>query len=88
LPSNSAPARLGKYSKMPINTPIMPMEKFFVGLRPITNYFDDLITGNKYIILKDNSIFIGTLAHIYVGRTLEYENIGRTIILKSINNNG
>jgi hypothetical protein len=74
LKAHSAPPKLGKYSKTSIKTPISPMKEYFVGLRPITNYFDDLITGNNYIIVKDNSIFIGTLVHIYDGRTLNIEN--------------
>jgi hypothetical protein len=61
------------------------MKKYFVGLRPITNYFDDLITGNNYIIVKDNSIFVGTLVHIYDGITLNKENDGTLFYLKSLN---
>jgi hypothetical protein len=85
LKPHSASPRLGKYSKTSIKSPIMPIKKFFVGLRPITNYFDDLITGNNYIIVKDNSIFIGTLVHIYDGRTLNIENDETKRFLKSIN---
>jgi len=61
------------------------MKEYFVGLRPLTNYFDDLITGNNYIIVKDNSILIGTLVHIYDGRSLSKENADDLYHLKSIN---
>jgi len=82
LKPHSASPRLGKSSKT------SPIKKYFVGLRPITNYFDDLITGNNYIIVKDNSIFVGTLVHIYDGRTLNIENDETKRFLKSINDSG
>lgn len=81
LKAHSAPPKLGKSSKPSIS----PMKKYFVGLTPITNYFDDLITGNNYIIVKDNSIFVGTLVHIYDGRTLNKENDETDYFLKSMN---
>jgi hypothetical protein len=62
------------------------MQQHLIGIRPITNYFDNLITGNNYIIVKDNSIFIGTLAHIYDGRTLNIENDETKRFLKLLNN--
>jgi hypothetical protein len=62
------------------------MQQHLIGIRPITNYFDRLITGNNYIIVKDNSIFIGTLAHIYDGRTLNIENDETKRFLKLLNN--
>jgi hypothetical protein len=85
LKPHSAPPKLGKSSKTSIKTPISPMKEYFVGLRPLTNYFDDLITGNNYIIVKDNSIFVGTLVHIYDGKTLNIENDETKYFLKSMN---
>jgi hypothetical protein len=52
--SNSAPAELGRMSKIP----------------HIKNFLNDLIIGNTYVIKKDNTILVGTLAHFYEGVTL------------------